>query len=351
MRSRTGGQTILNTVTQSLQSAERILLVTHEHPDGDALGTTLALAHALRALGKHVTATCTDTVPVPFQFLPGIETLQRDCLLGTYDRIVILDCGDLKRTGMPHRIRDVARYRQRIINIDHHQRNDLHKLASLNYVDYAASSAAELVYPLIERLGVRFTPPIATCLLTGLYNDTGGFKHSNTSPTVLHQAAQLMAAGGDLAAISEHLANYRSVPSLRIWGVALSRLHYHPALRLIVSAITEADLAMCDAEPEDLAGCVNLLNSVPEARATMLLCELPNGRIKASVRTEDDSVDVATIAALFGGGGITRAAGFSFPGRLVRSATGWQILAPGEVFTLRFPLALPAPSYAGVAER
>ncbi len=323
----------------TLAASERVLVITHEHPDGDAIGSSLALAHALKALGREVQVTCVDPVPLPFQFLPGVEEIRSDCLLGHYDAIVTVDCGDLKRTGMPDRVRAVAKRHRRVINIDHHQRNDLHKLASINYVNTEASSAAELMLPLIEQLGVALSPAIATCLLTGLYNDTGGFKHSNTSIAVLQQAASLMSAGASLKDVAGNVACFRTVPSLRLWGIALSRIQYHPTLKLVTSVITQEDFRVSDAFQEDLAGCVNLINTVPEARATILFYEQADGRIKASVRTECDAVDVSALANLFGGGGIKKAAGFSFGGRFQARGGGWQII-PGRPEPL--PVQLPA---------
>lgn len=317
---------MIDTVVETLQAGERHALVTHIYPDGDALGTTLALAHALKFLGKQVTLICVDEIPLTFQFLPGIEWFRRDCILGNFDVITVIDCGDLKRTGMPERIRTFAQGRHRIINIDHHQRNDLHKIATVNYFNYEASSAAELTLPLIQRLGVAIDKDIATCLLTGLYNDTGGFKHSNTSALVLRQAADLMIAGARLRRIRQHISNFKSIASLKLWGVALSRIIYHEKLSLVVSVITQQDLDDCGATQEDLAGCVNLLNSIPNAKAAILLVELLNGRIKASVRTENEHVDVALLAQLFGGGGIRKAAGFSVEGKCVKTSQGWSIV-------------------------
>lgn len=321
-------------VVDLLREADNHLLITHEGMDGDAAGSTLALAHTLRAIGKTVTIVSVDPVPRPFQFLPGAEDFSVDCILGNYDLVTILDCGDLKRTGMAERIRDYARSRHPILNIDHHQRNDLHKLATLNYVDYQASSAAELVYPLVHALGVLMNKTIATCLLAGLYNDTGGFKHSNTSSKVLEQAAALLGAGARLKAISQYSANYRSVAALKLWGIALRRLRHHPVLGIVVSVITQEDFRSCNATPLDLAGCVNLLNSVPEAKAAILLFELEGDRVKASVRTEHDEIDVGALAALFGGGGIKKAAGFTFAGRIVLTSTGWNISVGSLVLAL-----------------
>ncbi len=323
---------MIREVASTLLGGTTHVLVTHEQPDGDAAGSTLALAHALRSLGKQVSLVCVDEIPKAFQFLPGWEGFRRDCILGNADVVTVVDCGDLKRTGMPDRIRDAARVGRRILNIDHHQRNDLHKVAHLNYVDYGASSAAELVMPLIKALGVPISKDIATCLLTGLYYDTGGFKHSNTSEVVLRQASELLVAGARLKHIRHFVSSHRSVASLRLWGIALSRIRYHERLRMVVSVITAEDVAACGATPVDLAGCVNLLNSVPDALAAMLVIELPDGSLRASLRTEHESVDVAAIAQLFGGGGMRKAAGFSLKARCVNGERGWTVHGQYEQF-------------------
>lgn len=336
----------IESVVGALQAAERVLIVSHESPDGDTLGGGLALGHMLEQLGKSVTHTCRDDIPRPFRFLPGIERIQRDCLLGTYDAICIVDCGDLKRTGLADRIREFTRLRGRIINIDHHQRNDLHKLAAVNFVDFEASSASELVFLLGKALKIEFTPDIATCVLAGLYNDTGGFKHSNTSPRVLEQAAELMAAGARLGDITDNMANYKSVPALKLWGMALTRLQYHAELSIVTSLITQDDLRTCNAYGEDLAGCVNLINCVPQARAAILLCELPDGRIKGSLRTEHNTVNVAALANLFGGGGIKKAAGFSFAGQFRVTDGRWTVVVESSTVSVAVApeqLAIPMP--------
>ena len=331
-------------VASVLREAESILLITHEEPDGDALGATLALAHTLRTLGKDVTPACVDLAPRPFQFLPGVEWLVRDYLIGSFDAVVILDCGDVRRTGYPHRVREMSQYRNRIINIDHHQRNDLHKLAALNYVDFHASSAAELVFPLVGALGVPLTADIATCLLTGLYSDTGGFKHSNTTPVVLQQAAALMQAGASLRQIKAHIASRHRLPALKLWGLALSRAQYHERLGIVFAIITADDFQACEAEPEDLDGCVNLLNCVPRSRAAILVSERSEGQIRASLRTEDETVDVGALAQLFGGGGIRKAAGFSLRGSLRATESGWVIIRDDERSQSECRLLLPYPT-------
>lgn len=347
---------LVNGALTRLLAAPRVVLVTHQHPDGDALGSTLALKFALEQCGRVVAAVCRDDAPYVFRFLPGLESFDRELRLRAGDVLVTLDCGDLSRTGFTDVVRSVAGPRGRLINIDHHQRNDLHKVATMNLVSSEASSAAELVYELVWRLNVRFTKQIATCILAGIYNDTGGFRHSNTTPRVLGIASELMRAGGRLREITRHVATFRSVPSLRLWGVALERIRYHTQLGIVASVITQTDLARCGALHEDIAGAVNLINHVPEARMALLAAELVDGSIKASLRTELNTVDVAALANLFGGGGLKKAAGFSIRGSIHVDAAGdWQIVAaaPAVEFSRLLPLdrlgATSTPAYTFTA--
>ena len=316
-----------NAIT-TLVNAPRVILVTHEHPDGDAVGSTLALARALTLLGKNVVTVCKDPVPLPFQFLQGAEDFAQSLNLMLGDVVITIDCGDLARTGFIDQLRAIGGVRGRVINIDHHQRNDLHKVARLNLVNGEASSAAELVFELVGALGVKIDKALATDLLTGIYTDTGGFRHSNTTPQVLEIASRLMLAGGRLRDITKNIANFRSVTALRLWGVALERIRYHEQLGLVASVITRADLVACQALPEDIAGAVNLINHVPEAKVAILCTEPTQGIIKASLRTESNIVDVARLANIFGGGGLKKAAGFAIHGSIhVDSNNAWHIMA------------------------
>ncbi|MCL5794971.1 MAG: DHH family phosphoesterase [Patescibacteria group bacterium] len=141
-----------------------ILLITHENPDGDALGSMLGLREILKNLGKSVDCVCCDDVPRPFLFLPGINIIKKDFFLGDYDLIAILDCGDLRRTGFSNRLRELSRYKNKIINIDHHPKNDLHRLAKINLIDFEASSTSEIIYQLIQEMKAEFNYLAATCI-------------------------------------------------------------------------------------------------------------------------------------------------------------------------------------------
>jgi len=312
-------------VIQRIKKSENILLLTHENPDGDALGSILSLGAGLKKIEKNVTMVSPDGIFRPFLFLPGVSQIKKDFLLGDYDLIIILDCGDLRRTGFGKRLKEFSKNRKKIINIDHHPKNDLHRIASINLVDYHSSSTSEIVYHLLCDLKIEIDRNMATNLLCGLYTDTGAFKHSNTTTKVLNISSILLKKGGCLKKITENITNGKTVSALKLWGVAFSRIQMSERLGLVCSFITEKDIENCAATQADLGGVVNMINSIPDTNAAILFYEMGNGKIKASVRTESDAIDVSKFARLFGGGGLKKASGFVVDGRLDYKNGRWNI--------------------------
>lgn len=305
---------------------ERFLIICHEDPDGDALGASLALQCGLSELGKRAVIACKDEPALPFRFLPGLERVQRDFLVGDYEVLIVVDCGDLLRTGFAERILQFREIKKPIMNIDHHPKNDLHNIATINIVDPTVAASVQIVHDILWKMDVTITPEIATQLLTGLYTDTGGFKHSNTTPEVLELASKLLLLGGRLKRIVRNISATKSLTALRLWGVALSRVRKHPVLPLVLSIVTQEDLERCHASVDDLGGVVNMINSIPGSQAAVLFTELPGGEIKVSIRTETEGVDVSRIATLFGGGGHKKASGFRFRGRVIQKGGSWRIV-------------------------
>ncbi|EKD56552.1 MAG: hypothetical protein ACD_58C00149G0005 [uncultured bacterium] len=317
----------LDNLTKRILQAESLLLLTHENPDGDAIGSMIALFLVLKnQLNKKVDIVCTSKIPKPFIFLPQINKIKSDFIVGDYDLIVVLDCGDLRRTGFSNRLKELTKIKKKIINIDHHPKNDIHKIAKINYVDYNASSTAELIYRLIVKIGARFDKDVATCLLCGLYTDTGAFKHSNTTVQVLQIASFLMNHGAKMKLITNNITNGKSTVALKLWGIVLSRIKVNKSLGLVSSIVTYEDIKKCQASHNDLAGAVNLINTIPDTNAAILICEVEPGKIKASIRTEKHNVDVSQLAALFGGGGLKKASGFALDGKIVSDGNGgWSV--------------------------
>ena len=313
-------------IIAKIQTIDNFLLMIHEEPDGDTVAATVALFLVLRKLRKKVSMVCKDEIPRPFLFLPEVEKIQKDILFGDFNCIIVIDSGDLKRTGFAERLKKFARVFKNLINIDHHPKNDLWKIANLNLVDQGASSAAEIVWQIIKRLPVSIDREMATAILTGIYTDTGGFKHSNTTPVTLEIASELLGYGAKLKTIAKNVALNKSVAALKLWGITLSRLHKNQELEIVSSVITSHDLQTCGATYYDLAGVVNLMNSIPDSRAAMLFFETREGELRASLRTEKDNVDVGKIAKLFGGGGHKKAAGFTIDASIRMNGKNWEIV-------------------------
>jgi len=239
--------------------------------------------------------------------------------------IVLLDNGDFRRTGFCEEIKQAQSSGQKVLNIDHHPKNDLWKIANINYADETASSTCEILYRLFGGLGMEITPEIATALLAGIFYDTGGFHHSNTCKAVLEIVSDLLRRGGKLKKIADKIGGNRSVPMLKLWGIALSRLRLNNA-GVSVSVLTREDIESTKATEEEISGLINLLNSAPESRIALLLHETLDGKIKGSLRTENDAVDVAQLAKLLGGGGHKKAAGFTIDGRIKIEGKDWKVI-------------------------
>ncbi len=316
---------LIDKIISKIKNYQKILLMIHEDPDGDTLAATVAMFLAIKNLSKDVQMVCKDPVPKPFLFLKETGKIKKDILFGDFEVIIIIDCGDLRRTGFAERLKKFSRIRKNLINIDHHPKNDLWKIANINFVDQKVSSASELVWQIIKKLEVKIGHEIATAILTGIYTDTGGFKHSNTTPETLKVSSELLNFGARLKDITRNVALNKSVASLRLWGVALSRLRKNNDLQVVSSVITRKDLRDCGATYFDLAGVVNLMNVIPESKAAILFFETPEGQIRASLRTEKENVDVSRLAKLFGGGGHKKAAGFTVAADLELNNQSWQI--------------------------
>ncbi|MCX6810556.1 MAG: bifunctional oligoribonuclease/PAP phosphatase NrnA [Candidatus Berkelbacteria bacterium] len=305
---------------------QRFLLVAHERPDGDTVSATLAMARSLKLLGKKITVASSQGVPEVFKYLPDWRDAKDDFLIGDFDAIILIDNGDLKRTGYSDRIIKARDRGIPIINIDHHPKNDIWKYANINVVDETASSTCEIIFGLFRKMNIDLETDIATMLLTGIYTDTGGFQHANVSAKTFSAAAELMSHGAKLKNISTNISNHKSLSMLKLWGIALDRIVKLDDIKLVYSIITCADIESVGASDQDLAGVVNLISTIPDDVATLLLYETPDGKIKGSLRTESAKVDVARIASLFGGGGHKRAAGFVIEGKLEKTNGGWKIV-------------------------
>lgn len=306
-----------------IDSAKEILLTTHQRPDSDAVGSVLAVALALEQKGKNVTVHTPDKAPEFLSYLVGFEKIKQDVLpLSQYDLIVVMDHSNINRTGLAEEIKKSGKT---LVAIDHHATSD--RVGDLIFVLPDAAANCEILSEIIPQLGVKIDTHIATALLTGIVGDTGSFQHAGVSSHIMQVSSFLMEQGANLRAIMRAMYGGRSLSALRITGRALERVQANPVTGAAVSIITQQDLEECGATLEDLAGVVNLLNSIPETSFSFLLTEYEKGKIKGSLRSEPEKeVDVSKIAAQFGGGGHKLASGFEVAGTLVRDETGWKII-------------------------
>jgi phosphoesterase RecJ-like protein len=298
-------KSLFQQAVERLRTAQRILVVCHIRPDGDAIGSLLGLGLALRSAGKQVETVCEDGVPSDCRHLEGSSEVRRQAQ-GDFDLVCVVDASDLARTGQ------VLQGRGQIgINIDHHPTNV--NFADLNLVDVQAVATAEIIAGLLAQWGTEITPPIAAALLTGLVTDTIGFRTSNVNPSTLRLAASLMEAGADLPIIYRRTLVDRSFEAVRLWGAGLSRLERNG--RLLWTTLTLEDRKVVRYPGRDDADLINLLSAVEGADISMVFIEQPNGRVKISWRAQP-GFDVSNIAASLGGGGHAAAAGAEIQGSL-----------------------------------
>jgi bifunctional oligoribonuclease and PAP phosphatase NrnA len=301
----------LGAVVSALRESDRFLVLTHENPDGDALGSMLALALGLQGLGKDVEMFLAGEAPTPAEycFLP-LDDVRRTLPDDLEERVVVaVDCANERRLGPD----DTAfRRAASVVDVDHHHDNS--RFGKVNFVDGRASSTAEIVRDLLADLGVPLTPTIAEALYTGLVTDTGRFQYTNTTPKALRLAAELVEAGADVHGIFRHVYETVQFAKLKLLARALERAQLFAGGRLVVSHLLKEDFAQVGAEEPYSEGIIDHLRAVEGSEMVALIREPPRGDgppRRVSLRSSHDEVDVSAIARGAGGGGHPQAAGFS----------------------------------------
>jgi phosphoesterase RecJ-like protein len=298
-------------VVAALRGHERFVVVTHENPDGDALGSMLATTLGLGALGKEASMYLTGTAPLPAEYafleLDGLSrTLPDD--LG--ERVLVaVDCANERRIGEAETGVEGA---ELVVNIDHHHDND--RFGDVVLIDDRASSTAEIVRDILRQLDIALTPEIAQALYVGLVTDTGRFQYSNTTPKALELAAELVAAGADVQGVFQHVYETVQFAKLKLLARALDRAQLYEGGGLVVSYLLRGDFAEVGAEEPYSEGIIDHLRSVEGSEMVALIREPPRNDGPArriSLRSSHDEVDVSAIARASGGGGHRQAAGFS----------------------------------------
>lgn len=296
-------------ILKFLRQGERFLVCSHARPDGDSVGSMLALGMLLEQMGKRVDMVAADRVPALYQRLPWADTIRTvPRVHGLYDAAILLECDSIERT----RLRGLERLP--LVNIDHHITGK--PFAQLNWIDHTAVSVGEMVYRLARAAGTKITPEIANCLYTTVLTDTGGFCYGSLRESTFEMARELVVAGADPIAIAQEV--YFSLPAakLLLLGAALRRLRNEG--RVAWLWVTHQDMVRTCAAEEDSEGIANVALGIAGVEAAVFLREMPEGRIRASLRSKGD-ISVAAIAARLGGGGHENAAGCTLDGPLPRA--------------------------------
>lgn len=295
----------LRNVVEMVSLHDDWLIVTHERPDGDAIGSALAVASILQGLGKRWTFLVDEPMPARFSYLPHFAEalLTKDQAGAVFRHVISVDCADKARFSyaFPFIADDVI-----LVNVDHHQTNPHFGQAS--WVDSEASATCELIYHMAKALGVTLTEGLAKCLYTGILTDTGGFAQPNTTRAVHQIAALLLESGVDPYDIAQPALEARSWDQTRLLQMALNTLSVSPDGRFAALYVTRGMMEGAGCTDDDAEGLVNFARAIDTVEVGLLFRETSDGKVKVSFRSKR-CVDVAKIGQVFGGGGHARAAG------------------------------------------
>src|SRR5438132_4696294 len=301
--------TDLKAIADALRRHDRFLVVTHENPDGDALGSMLAVSLALRQLGKHAVMYLPGETPLPreYAFMP-LEDLVREPPADSSERVLLaVDCAKEDRIGDEAALARASL----VLDIDHHHDNT--RFGDLNLIVADASSTGEVLRDVIRELDIELTPELAEPLYIALVTDTGRFQYTNTTPKALRLAAELVEAGADIHAVFQQVYESVEFAKLKLLARALDRAEVLEGGRIVVSHLLRADFAEAGAAEPYSEGLIDYLRAVEGAELAVLIREQLHGphAYKGSLRSSIDELDVSAIAHSFGGGGHRQAAGFS----------------------------------------
>jgi phosphoesterase RecJ-like protein len=300
----------INKAVQEIRDAilqrQRFLLTSHARPDGDAIGSQLAMAYALKALGKSAQCVNKDAAPPQLRTFPGVTEIQ---LASTVDEpadaVIVMECGDLSRTGV------LGFEKYFIINIDHHPGNSLY--GAINWFDENACACGEMVFQVIDALNVPLTAEIATHVYIAILTDTGGFHYGNIAPRTFEICSRCADAGANPAAIARAIYDSSTLGSLRLIGGVLHNLELEAGGRLALAHVSLQLLKETGSTHEDGDGLINMPLTVKEIEAVVFFKEIEPAVYRISMRSKGE-VDLNRVAKKFGGGGHKNAAGCSLRG-------------------------------------
>ena len=293
-------------IVEAVRARQRFVLSSHARPDGDSIGSQLAMAYALREMRKHVDVVNADPAPPPIMQFPGVPEIRiAPSVDGAYDAAIVMECGDLGRTGVS------GLDRAFVINIDHHQGNT--NYGALNWFDATAAACGEMVFDLVQALDVPLTHDIATHVYLAILTDTGSFHYSNISPRTFDICKACLAAGVDPVAVARSVYDSNNMGRLKLFGAVLSAMQIDASGRIAIVYLDHEMARAAGGTYEDTEGLINLPLTVKEIQAVVFFKQIEGESYRVSMRSKGE-IDIAAVAKEFGGGGHKNAAGCSAAG-------------------------------------
>jgi bifunctional oligoribonuclease and PAP phosphatase NrnA len=296
----------LQQIVDAIRARQRFVISSHSRPDGDSIGSQLAAAYALRALGKVVTVVNSDPAPAPLMQFPGVAAITiADRVDGVYDAAIIMECGDLARTGVSGLDRSF------VINIDHHPGNTSY--GQINWFDATAAACGEMVFDVVRALGVPMTVDIATHIYLAILTDTGSFHYSSISTRTFDICGAMLEAGVDPVAVARNVYDSNNMGRLKLFGAVLSAMQLDPTGRIAIVYLDHEMARAAGGTYDDTEGLINLPLTVKEIQAVVFFKQMEGEEYRVSMRSKGE-IDIGAVAKEFSGGGHKNAAGCTVKG-------------------------------------
>jgi bifunctional oligoribonuclease and PAP phosphatase NrnA len=295
-------------IAAAIQERQRFIISSHSRPDGDSIGSSLAMAFALRAIGKHADVVHADPAPGPLMQFPGVPEIQVTNAVpadARYDAAIIMECGDLARTG----VSGLDRFF--LINIDHHPGNSGY--GNLRWFDSTAAALGEMVFELVDLIGAPLTREVATHVYLAILTDTGSFHYANITPRTFSISQLCLEAGVDPVAVARNVYDSNNMGRLKLFGSVLSAMQIDPTGRIAIVYLDHEMARAAGGTYEDTEGLINLPLTVKEILAVVFFKQVEGEEYRVSMRSKGE-IDIGMIAKEFGGGGHKNAAGCTVTG-------------------------------------
>ncbi len=313
-----------------IKECKNALLITHEHPDGDALSSVCALSSLLDSLSKKHTLFCIDKIPDFFSFLPNINnfTTKTNFDLKEFDLIIVLDCGCMARTKIDDKIKKEKGPDQYIIEFDHHPRVDNYTNLEIRMPE--KSSTSEILYHFFKTNNLLLSKSVSNCILTGILTDTRNFLYPSANIDTIKVSSSVLSHGATFSKITQKTIQNKSLASMKILGKVLDNLKVNKKYSIAFSILTYEEIQEFKKDfkdNDDIFDSINgFLSNIKDVKIVMFLREEKIGKIKGSLRTNQPDMEVLDLAKFLGGGGHPKACGFDIEGRIEKTGKNWNIV-------------------------